>query len=115
MNGSTNHDSSDPQASTIGLLIGVGAIVVIAAVIGLQALFLRSEEGELVRKVEAQEPAELARLQAGQAEKLTAYRWVDARKGIVAIPIERAMEVAVAEARRAPAAAKEVKRGRRKK
>lgn len=39
------------------------------------------------------EADELHRLQAEQRARLAGYRWVDKRAGIVAIPIERAMDI----------------------
>ncbi|MFO1039648.1 MAG: hypothetical protein U1E45_22620 [Geminicoccaceae bacterium] len=40
--------------------------------------------------------AERRRVQAEQAARLTGYAWVDRSKGLVQVPIERAMELVVA-------------------
>jgi hypothetical protein len=42
-------------------------------------------------------PEELAGARAEQLERLHTYRWVDEKAGTVAIPIERAMALVVAE------------------
>ena len=81
-----------PLTVVVGL---VGAILVFVLVVALQALFQRVERGELERKVVAAPAQELEALRAEQLEALSEYRYVDRAKGIVAIPIERAMELEV--------------------
>jgi len=78
----------------VGLL---SVILTVDAVVGLQALYYwqldRLETSdELYRP-----PAKLKTLLADQQKRLTAYGMVDAEKGIVAIPIDRAMTLVVDE------------------
>ncbi len=81
---------------TIG---AVGVIVTLVIVLALQALVLREEQAEYRRKVVDQPYRELTRLEVEQSEVLDAYRWVDEKKGVVAIPVEHAMEIVVREER----------------
>jgi hypothetical protein len=81
-----------PVTVVVGL---VGAILVFVLVVALQALFQRVERDELERKVVAAPAQELESLRADQLETLSEYRYVDRAKGIVAIPIDRAMELEV--------------------
>lgn len=86
----------DDPNSTLTVLVGViGALVLFAVIALLQAFLYRSEKGESARKNAVQSPDELALLRAEQQEILASYRWVDQPKGVVAIPIERAMELVV--------------------
>jgi len=90
-------EGGDPNPSLTALVGVLGALVLFALVILLQAFFYWAEKGEVARKNAAQAPAELARLRATQQEILGSYRWVDQAKGVVAIPIERAMTLIVEE------------------
>ena len=100
------HD--DPDARPVLLWGVLGSLVVVAIVIVLTALVFRTEQKLVEQRVFAvkydEGQAELARQQAA----LHSYRWVDRKKGIVAIPIDRAIELTVREytarARSAPAA-----------
>jgi len=75
----------------------VGSLVLVATVFWVEALYQRTVESERARKVVAQEPAELRTVQAGQLDQLRDYRWVDRTQGVVAVPIERAMDLVVQE------------------
>lgn len=94
---STSEKYADPSAYGTIVVGFVGAILTVAIIIGLQALFYSVEQEENVEKVYSQSAEELARLRAEQLELLNSYRWIDREKGIVGIPIDRAMEMTVQE------------------
>ncbi len=96
-------DPNTPMTVVVGL---VGAILVFVAIVFLQALFHRAEEAELARKVTGAPAAEAEGLRAEQTARLNGYRVVDPGKGIVAIPIDRAMELVVRESAPAPVTTK---------
>jgi hypothetical protein len=84
----------------LGKLFFVGllsVILTIDAVMGLQALYYwqlnRAETSEELY----QPPAKLKALLNAQQSRLTDYRIVDADKGVIAIPVGRAMELVLAE------------------
>ena len=78
------------------------AILLFVVVVLLQAFFYRAEQQENVRKVVAVAP-ERALPAAGAAAGAAAHlRWVDPGKGVVAIPIDRAMALVVSEGGRSP-------------
>ncbi len=87
----------DPNTSTTILVGLVGAILVFVIIVGLQTLFYRAEYAETVSKVYRRDPQELSRLRADQIEQLHGYRWIDREKGVVAVPIEIALELVVRE------------------
>lgn len=89
----------DPTISTtivVGL-IGVFALVIVVA--ALEVLYYRTADSETFRK-HVVESEELERLRSEQLQTLEEYRWVDRERGILAIPIERAMELVVEDNRK---------------
>ena len=92
-------DDSDPK-STPTLLVGVvGMILLMVIVLLVEVLFHRTSEAEIYRKVISEQPLELRQVQAEQLEQLNGYRWVSEPEGVAAIPIERAIDLVVEEAR----------------
>lgn len=87
--------NDDPNAGPTLAYGIVGAVLVFVMAVGLQALFYSEQRHELDRKVVSKAPEPLVRLAAEQQEKLHSYRWVDARAKVVAIPIDRAMELTI--------------------
>ena len=84
----------------LGKLFFVGLLSVILTidiVVGLQALYYWQLQRMDASQDVYQPPAKLKALLDAQQTQLTDYRMVDARKGIVAIPIGRAMELIVTE------------------
>lgn len=81
-----------PRLAVIGV---VGTMIVLLVVFVVQVVYYKlTRELDHRRNVEHTDQA-LARYQAEQAEKLQRLGWIDAQAGVVAIPIERAMELVV--------------------
>ena len=100
----SDHDSSllegqedDPRSvSTVYVgLIGVALTIVI--VVALQMLFYRTRDAEMLRKAGVGQTQQLEQTRALQQQQLEGYRWVDREAGVVAIPIDRAIELIVEE------------------
>jgi hypothetical protein len=89
-------DPPDPDALTTATVGIVGTILVIAAVVFLQGLYESVNRREFRRKIVDEAPTELTELRAAQLRRLSATAWVDKQNGIVAIPIEKAMALLVA-------------------
>jgi len=96
-------DQSDPRSAPTVLVGGVGLVLLAVIVLLLEVLYQRTSQAEVYRKVVSEEPQELRQLQAEQLEQLNGYRWVDQSQGVVAIPIDRAVDLLVEEARRGEA------------
>ena len=88
-------DEADPQTGPTTIAALILGFVVVASSLWIEALYRKTADAERVRKVISQEPAELRTLQAGQLDQLRDYRWVDQAHGVVAVPIERAMELVI--------------------
>ncbi len=104
MQGATGRETSDPNTPVTLVAAIVGAILLVVIVLLLEAYYFKAERDENQRKVVAVVPEELAQARASQLGLLNSYRWIDEKQGVVGIPIERAMELVVAEQAAAPAA-----------
>ena len=95
----TTRRPDDPNALITITVATVGAVMVLLSGIVLLGYYHHAEEKENQTKVIAQAPAELTEVRAEQNARLACYRWVDSKKGIVSIPIDRAMETVVRDMR----------------
>jgi Tfp pilus assembly protein PilV len=87
----------EKQEANVPLLVTIGAagvILLVVIIVGLQAVFLRTEQNELAQYNDAP-VIWLTNLRLQQQTKLHSYRWVDQSKQIVAIPIDEAMKLYV--------------------
>jgi hypothetical protein len=87
----------DPDTLTTVTVGIVGTLLVIIVVVFIQGLYDQVNRAEFDRKVVAEVPAELRNLRAAQLTILNQTGWVDKKNGFVAIPIEKAMALLVAE------------------
>jgi hypothetical protein len=85
----------DPDISLTAMVVIVGAVLTFVVVVFLQAIFYRAESAEFERKVVNEMPKQLRNARAEQSALLNEYRWVDRDAGVVAMPIDRAMEIMV--------------------
>lgn len=92
-------EKSDPPFFGLFVVGTVSALLLVVIVLLLETLFHTTARAEWERKVVAAEPEKLMLLEAGQREQLNGYRPVDAAAGTTTMPIERAMELVVDEAR----------------
>jgi hypothetical protein len=90
-------DEPDPDALTTATVGIVGTLLVIIVVLFVQGLYESVNRTEFERKVVDEVPAELRSLRAAQRTVLHQTGWVDKKNGIVAIPIEKAMALLVAD------------------
>lgn len=83
-----------PMIVTAGI---VSVALTVASVIGVQALYYAYQKQEVEQKVTSR-PATTANSKlAEQDAKLARYAWADREKGIVVIPIERAITLTAKE------------------
>jgi hypothetical protein len=81
-----------PLVVTIGIVSGIFLLVI---VIGMQAWYQSEENNELAAKQDEFPNQTLIDLKAGQTAKITQYRWMDKANNVVAIPIDKAMDILV--------------------
>lgn len=75
----------------------VSTLVVFAVILLIMAWFHSIQNEETYRKQVLPPSEDLNRLVFEQQASLSHYRWVDREQGVVAIPIERAMDLVVRE------------------
>jgi len=86
-------DRSEPNVRFIALF-GAATLALLAVVIfGIQSYFDRLLEREVYVKVLAPESQALKDLRAREDEALHSYRYIDREKGMVRLPIDRAMQL----------------------
>ncbi len=86
----------DPNTPATVLVGVVGAILTFVVIVLVQAVFYNAE-AQTVSRINQGDPRQLSRLRAQELEAINAYGWKDRKKGVVTIPIDRAMELVVRE------------------
>jgi hypothetical protein len=88
---------NDVKTSKIALVGVLGSIIVVILVVLLQVIYYHAVAVQFQEKDVDVPLVELQRTVSAQQAKLLQYHWVDQGKGVVAIPIDRAMEIVVRE------------------
>lgn len=89
-------ESYEPKSGLVAVVGVVSAVLLVAVIIFLQAVYYRAAAKEDLAKA-VMLPPEAKGVLAEQLGQLEGYRVVDPQKRVVAIPIERAMELMVVE------------------
>ena len=79
-------------AFALASCIGLGLVL-----LGIDQMFNVLMREEVAEKVLRPESSALRALRADEQAKLTHYQWVDQKKGVLRVPLERAMELTLAE------------------
>jgi len=89
--------TTDVNASRIAILGFLGIIVILTIILLLEVVFYQVQAREHWIKDVNQPSVELSNLLHDQQVRLETYRWIDQKKKIVAIPIDRAINLVVDE------------------
>jgi hypothetical protein len=90
-----NVQGDDINIPLVVASVAVSAILLTVLVICLQAWYYDSMADEAEAKTEAYAP--LIKMRAEQQEQLNQARWLKEPKGVVAIPIDKAIDLTVAQ------------------
>jgi hypothetical protein len=93
-----DYDRSDPRALLIAGLGICSLIGLVLVVLSVQAYFDHVREEAAYQTVYAPVAQDLRDLHAKEAEELNTYKYLDRNKGVVQIPIGRAMQLLAEEA-----------------
>ena len=88
----------DPNVGLSAVIGLTGAIALFVIIVLLQALFYTMQGAEQDAKTSGRPDQGVQALKADHLEQLNSYQWVSQGEGVVRVPIERAMELVVAEA-----------------
>lgn len=92
-------DRTDPSGPwIIAFSLGI-VITLVVVVLGVDYLFNATLAQNEYQQVLTQDSPELQEVRTKEAEQLNHYRYVDKEKGVVRLPIDRAMELFAAEAK----------------
>lgn len=94
----------DPKTGLTAVVAIVGTLILVLTIVALQALYYHVED-DIYAELYAEPNLDLKMVRAQQLELLNSYGWVDREKGLVRIPIDRAMELVVADPNAGAAAA----------
>lgn len=91
-------DHSEPKAGFIAAFGIATVITLVITVLGIQFYFEQSKEHVVYQQVLAPEGEDLRNLRAKEDRQLNGYSYADRQKGVVRIPIDRAMALYVQDA-----------------
>ncbi|MCL4191134.1 MAG: hypothetical protein KJZ87_05275 [Thermoguttaceae bacterium] len=90
---------NDVNTATLAVLGTLGGLLTFAIIVLVTVVFNQVQNREEYAKQVNYQPQQIADLVHDQMGRLTEVRWVDRQKGIVTIPIDRAMVAVVNEIR----------------
>lgn len=96
--GGVDFDRSEPRALLIAAFGIASVLGLTATVLGVQAYFDHLHEQEMYQKVMVPVSQDLQNLHNQEDQELNTYKYIDRGKGIVQIPIARAMQLMEEEA-----------------
>jgi hypothetical protein len=97
-------EDDKPKNGVITVFIVATVLIVVLMVIGVRELFIVVFDSEVNNKVLTVQASDLRALRAVEQQRLTHYQWVSQKEGVVRIPVDRAVELTLANYRSPPAA-----------
>ena len=94
---SPGYDTSEPRARTIALFGAATLVVLVIVILGLQAYVDYAREKQIFVKQLEPVSEDLRQLRAHEDAELNSYGYLDREKGIVRLPVRRAMELLIRE------------------
>ncbi len=91
-------DRTEPSTSMVTVFTIAILVTIVVVVVGVTYLFEATLEKNEIEKVLTRDSVELREIRTREAEQLNHYRYLDREKGVVRLPIDRAMELFAAEA-----------------
>lgn len=91
-------EHQEPKTNLIALLLVSSCVILVVIVVLLQG-FYDFTRALKVSRTESAPFEQIQKLRADEEQKLTGYRYVNKESGVVQIPVERAMQLMVEEAK----------------
>jgi hypothetical protein len=86
-----------PPNAIIAALVVLTGVVLVVMVVLLTQYFGIEVRAEIATKVLTQQSEALRALRVEELQRLSTYRWVDQKGGVVQLPVDRAVEVTLQE------------------
>lgn len=90
-------EANGAQIARIARWVALLTVVLVSLLYGLDRLVRSTVREQVLEKRLAPESLPLRKLHADEALKLGRWQWIDREKGIVRIPVERAIELTLKE------------------
>ncbi len=97
-----DYEHQEPKNPLIAFLLIISCIFIVATCAFLSWMFIVARDNEHNRKINQATYTDLQNLRKAEDAKLGGYQHIDKDKGIVRIPVERAMQLMAEEAKGAP-------------
>jgi cytoskeletal protein RodZ len=88
-----DYENQDPKNNLIAFLLIASCLFVVAVCAFLSWMFIVARDNEHNRKIDQATYTDLQNFRKAEDAKLTSYQYLDKDKGIVRIPVERAMQL----------------------
>lgn len=94
-----DYERQEPKNNLITFLLVSSCIFVVAVCGFLSWMYIVTKDNEYARKISNVNYVDLQNLRKSEDAKLNGYQYVDQEKGVVRIPVERAMHLMAEEAK----------------
>ncbi len=94
-----DYENQDPKNPLIAFLLITSCIFIVAVCAFLSWMFIVARDNEHNRKIDQATYTDLQNVRKAEDAKLTGYQYLDKDKGVVRIPVERAMQLLAEEAK----------------
>lgn len=96
-----DYEHQEPKNNLIAFLLIASCIFVVAVCAFLSWMFIVARDNEHNRKIDQATYKDLQEVRKAEDAKLATYQYIDKEKGIVRIPVERALQLMAEEAKTA--------------
>jgi hypothetical protein len=97
-----DYENQEPKNPLIAFLLISSCIFVVAVCAFLSWMFIVTRDNETNRKINQSKYVDVQNTRKAEDAVLNGYQYLDKDKGVVRIPVERAMQLMVEEAKAAP-------------
>lgn len=94
-----DYENQEPKNPLIAFLLISSCIFVVAIIAFFSWMFIVTRDNENNRKINASKYVDVQNVRKAEDAKLNGYQYIDQEKGTVRIPVERAMQLMVEEAK----------------
>lgn len=92
-----DYEHQEPKNNLIAFLLIASCVFVVVVCAFLSWMFIVARDNEHNRKIEQATYNDLQEVRKAEDAKLTSYQYLDKEKGVVRIPVERAIQLMVEE------------------
>ncbi len=88
-----DYDRHEPRSGLIAIISGITIVVLVGMILGIYWLYVVTYERIDAEQYSGAPSKELEAIHAREADQLYKYAYIDKEKGVIRIPVDRAMEL----------------------